>query len=118
VPAPDQNKHNGFEDSAKKGGINGMSYAKIAGSLVALALVSGCGTFKAYRVDCGATDVIVKESEAQRIVADTGSVYTAAVGTCKVFENIDASAYDRPHDVTVTMPDGRVYHGKVQRSVN
>ncbi len=72
------------------------------------------------RIDCGATDVILTEEQAETImkvnsVTDTSSQeYATAV--CELFKDVDAAGYEDPTDVKVMMPDGSELEAQIQVS--
>ena len=94
-----------------------LRFSLIATSgLLALAACGdrGPGTI---RIDCGATDVIIEQDQAQALLAGSGaSAQETAVAVCNTFRNVDASAYTEPTNVTVRTPNGAEVSGQVQAS--
>lgn len=98
-----------------------MTKLHYLGMFAALTLLAACGGMseKVLRVDCGATDVFVTETEAQSILsAMGGDAQSSAIAVCKTFGSVDASNYERPTSVSVKAPSGTEYTAKVQRSLN
>ena len=73
-----------------------------------------------FRIDCGATDVILTEElaaivgEASQMMDFTAAEFATAV--CDLFKDFDASGYADPTDVTVKMPSGVELATQVQAS--
>lgn len=88
-------------------------------AVLALAAASASAETQ-YRIDCGATDVILTEEqativgEASEVMDFTAAEFAAAV--CDLFSEVDASGYAEPTDVTVIMPSGVELAAQLQTS--
>ncbi|XDA97133.1 hypothetical protein AB1M95_13555 [Sulfitobacter sp. LCG007] len=100
-----------------------MKYANMT-LLGGAAFLAACGEMMpgedqmgTIRIDCGATDVIVTEAQAEAFHAGSGGTYTSsAQAVCASAGSVDASSYDEPTIATVYTANGAAVELLVQNS--
>ncbi|MDW4498584.1 hypothetical protein R5H30_11370 [Sulfitobacter sp. D35] len=92
--------------------------------LAGTAFLAACGEMTpgeeqdgTIRIDCGDTDVLVSEAQAEAFLAGTGETYgTAAAAVCASVTNVDASTYADPTEATIYTANGAAVDVLVQTS--